>query len=231
MKYTRYDLNKKNGDNGKMMIFLILIVVAALGVASLLAKFIFSGNGGDKIIDITKPISVSTIDGKDEFVSYTLVQCGYYSKKENAEELKQRLKDKYNAVSILDNEKYRVVTFIGSAEDAGKIIDKLNSENLNSLKINFQISNKELCNQEISGMINGYLQILNKLQEVEVKSVKTDEFKKWINGLTDQKDSESFKIYEELKKSINELPDEITKMDIEKGYTSIFTALNNYKVK
>lgn len=231
MKYTRYDLNKKNGGNGKMMIFLILIVVAALGVATLLAKFIFSGNGGDKIVDVTKPISVSTIDSKDEFVSYTLVQCGYYSKKENAEELKQRLKDKYNVVNILDNEKYRVVTFIGSAEDAGKIIDKLNSENLNSLKINFQISNKELCNQEISGMINGYLQILNKLQEAEVKSVKTDEFKKWVNGLTDQKDSQSFKIYEALKKNINELPDEITKMDIEKGYTSIFTALNNYKVK
>lgn len=231
MKYTRYDLNKKNGGNGKMMIFLILIVVAALGVATLLAKFIFSGNGGDKIVDVTKPISVSTIDSKDEFVSYTLVQCGYYSKKENAEELKQRLKDKYNVVNILDNEKYRVVTFIGSAEDAGKIIDKLNSENLNSLKINFQISNKELCNQEISGVINGYLQILNKLQEAEVKSVKTDEFKKWVNGLTDQKESESFKIYEALKKNINELPDEITKMDIEKGYTSIFTALNNYKVK
>jgi hypothetical protein len=231
MKYTRYDLNKKNGGNGKMMIFLILIVVAALGVSTLLAKFIFSGNGGDKIVDVTKPISVSNIDSKNEFVNYTLVQCGYYSKKENAEELKQRLKDRYNAVNILDNEKYRVVTFIGSPEDAGKIVDKLNGENLNSLKINFQISNKELCNQEISGMINGYLQILNKLQEAEVKSVKTDEFKKWVNGLTDDKNSESFKIYEALKKNINELPDEITKMDIEKGYTSIFTALNNYKVK
>lgn len=231
MKYTRYDLNKKNGGDGKMIILLVMIVVVALGVSTLLAKFIFSGSGGGKTVDITKPASVSIADIKDENTSYTLVQCGYYSKKENADELIGKLKDKYNAVNILDNEKYRVVTFIGSTEDAGKVIDKLNGESVNNLKVNFQIDNKELCNKEISEMVNGYLQILNKLQETDVKSVKTDEFKKWANGLTDEKTSENFKTYETLKKSVNELPAEITKTDIEKGYTSVFTALNNYKVK
>ncbi len=231
MKYTRYDLNRKSGKDGKMLLILTLIVLVALGIGTILAKLIFTGNNGDKNIDIAKPTSIASVESKEDTAIYTMLQCGFYSKKENADELKNKLKDKYNAIILQDGDKFRVATFIGSVDEATKVIDKLNQESVTSTKISYKIDKKDSANSQIAGMVNGYLQIFNKIQEKDVKSVKTDEFKKWTNTLKDEKNSANYKIFEEFKKDINELPNEITKADLDKGYANIFKILNNFKSK
>lgn len=231
MKYTRYDLNKKSGNDGKMILILTLIVLVAFGVGTILAKLIFTGNNGEKKIDIAKPASVSSVDNKEETVIYTMLQCGFYSKKENADDSKNKLKDKYSAIILEDGDKFRVVTFIGNTDEANKILEKLNGESITNTKVNYKIDKKDATNSQIAGMVNGYLEVLNKTNEKDVKGVKTEEFKKWTNGLKDEKSSENYKIFEDLKKNINELPDEITKTDLDKGYTNVFRAINNFKVK
>ena len=78
-------------------------------------------------------------------------------------------------------------------------------------------------------MINGILDITNKLNESDVTSVKSDEFKAWTNQLKEVNEDAKKDNFIKMKKMINELPTEVTKKDIGKIYQTIYDILSIYK--
>ena len=92
------------------------------------------------------------------------------------------------------------------------------------------IPKTDVCSNEIIEIVNGYVNIINKLKEDSVKGVKTTEFKEWVNSLEEHSDSEYFKVFKELKDGINKIPDEITKKNYKESYQIVFNTLNNFKV-
>ncbi|SHI49496.1 Sporulation related domain-containing protein [Clostridium cavendishii DSM 21758] len=235
MKYTRYDFNKGKNNSNRFGIIVILMVVIALVIGTLIAKFLFLGQGSPEKIKVEKPNSIQAEDSKtqskDGVENYSIVQCGYYSKKENADDLKNKLKDKYDIFILNEGDKYRAISFIGKPEDATKLLEKLTTENITATKINYKIDKSASCNLEIAGMISGYLEIISKLNDKDVKSVKTEDFKKWADTLKGEASGANYKTYKELQDTIKNLPKEITKAENDKSYSDIFKALNVFKSK
>lgn len=231
MKYTRYDLNKRQTNGGKVMVFLVIVVVVALTLGTALAKIIFTKTSDTANSPKTNSTEQVGNANKEDTTVFSLVQCGYYSKKENADDNKNKLKDKYNSFTLKDNDRFRVGVLIGKADEADKLSRDLTAAGVTNLKVNFEISNKDLCSKELAEMVSGYLKVIHTLEGKDTKSVKTDEFKKWTNSLQEDSKSEYFSAFQTLKKSINDLPAEMNKDNIESSYGTIFTALSNFKVK
>ena len=252
MKYTRYDWKKKKnkgGDAGKVIIMVVSIAVTAVLVATVMGKFIFkpSADGQDPKGKGAQEVSSTQVDkgetGKTENkeqvspvtngekVSLAIVQCGVYSKEENAEEQKKSLTEKYNAFSVKDGEKFRVGVFIGDKEKGTEISKSLQDEGINSMVAHYEIEKNNNGADEIAKIVDGYLQIVRKLQEKDVKSVKTSDFKKWASSLKDDEKSEHIESIKEVKKEIASLPDELTKENVEQSYKTIYKVLTPFRAK
>lgn len=260
MKYTRIDVknkkrsggNNNNNNDGKNFIVLFVgVIVIALVISTVMSKFIWpegkktAENGkveatteenkntedkNDKTSEEEKPTDKKVISENTDGQEYVMIQCGFYSNKDNANSVKAELEDEYIAVSLSEAENYRVIVHIGGEEEAIKLSGELTEKGVSNTKGRFLIPKADTCSNEIIEIVNGYVNIINKLKEDSVKGVKTTEFKEWVNGLEEDTDSEYFKIFKELKEGINEIPEEITKKNIEESYQIVFNTLNNFKI-
>lgn len=160
---------------------------------------------------------------------YVMVQCGVYSKAEGAQSVLSSLQNISSGAIIEDDGKYRVISYIGSEQEASGVISTLESNNIATSKAKFSILKSDNCNNKIAEMLNGYIQILNKLDDSGVSSIKTAEFKEWANALEEDANATNLSIFKELKESINSLGDEITKSDLQASYNSIYKVLANFR--
>lgn len=251
MRYTRYDLKRKKrkDENKKMLLSVTGVIVGAIVIGTLLYKVIImpninqdgnknpiSSNQGADTLTNTNPDTnhsgndvTNSNDSKENIQNYVMVQCGYYSKKENADLVINKLQGEVTAFSVTDSDKFRVIAYIGSDEEAQKLTDKLKSIGVDSAKGRFEITKSDNCNVQIIEMINGYLKILDKLKEPDVKGVNTESFKQWTNELKEYSDGKNIEIFKNLKTIINNLPGEITNDYVGTGYAIIFNILNNFR--
>ncbi len=162
-------------------------------------------------------------------VQYVMVQCGVYSKIEGAQSVLNDLKRISLGAIIEEDGKYKVISYIGSEDEANSIAAALESNNIATSKAKFSILKSDNCNNKIVEMLNGYIQILNKLDDDGVNSIKTAEFKEWTNALEEDASATNISIFNELKENINALGEEITKSDLEVSYNTIYKILANFR--
>ena len=257
MKYTRYDMKpKKKNDDWKTTIMMILaVVVLALLIGSLIFFQMFPVNEKTKPKDKTtqteekKPtedpseeIEVPPVvaeekeeDEKEqtesasttEATTYTVVQCGYFSKKESADAVKEKIGE--SAKILTEGDKFRVVCYIGSEAEAKKLLDEFTKKEIENTKVRFNLPGETVTDKAIIEMVNGILDITVKLNEADVASVKSDKFKTWASTLTEVTDDAKLSNFIAMKKMINELPVEITSKEIEKIYQTIYNVVSSYK--
>ena len=259
MKYTRYDVkSKKKNDDWKTTLMMILaVVVLALLIGSLIFFKVFPPPKNDKAKpgnetsqagtnkpednkpegDIEVPPVVTEGEDKEkeetttpsttEATTYTVVQCGYFSTKESAEAVKAKIGT--SAKVLTEGDKFRVVCYIGNEAEAQKLSDSFTTDKIENTKARFNLPGETVTDKSIIEMINGILDITGKLNEADVASVKSNEFKAWTNGLTEVADDAKYNNFVAIKKMINELPEEITNKEIEKVYQIVYDVLSNYK--
>lgn len=229
MKYTRY--NYKNKKNDVLILFatLLFIAVTSILLGTLLSNMFIKDSEGIKNNAITpgveanKNIEVSS-------VKFVALQCGYFEQKENAEELKNKIKNLVIPFSISDNNKIRIMAGIYDEKEAVNVIKTLKDNSIDSAKMVFEISKSDECNSEIIEIINAKIEVLTKLKEKDVKSIKIEDLKKWTSSLKDvDKNSKNYSLLNGLKKYINELPNELTKEKVEDIYINLYNIL--YKLK
>lgn len=161
---------------------------------------------------------------KEEFLT---VQFGYYSSKENADKVKNEVGE--SATVIKDGEKYRVIGYIGKEEKTNKYIEVIKNKGLENSKGKFYIPTSEACDKKIVEITNGLLEIIDKTKDDSVKSVKTDEFKSWVEKIEVCKECNNSEKLEALKNEVKALPEAISKNNIENSYQVIFNLLNKFK--
>lgn len=233
MRYTRYNIKKKK--NWSNLVAIILIVVVAIVGGTLLAKIIYTGETPKNNINDVKPVKSNTDKtvekaGNDSN-KVSMIQCGYFGKKENADDAKKKLVDSsYKAVVLKDNDKFRVVVYIGDEKGADDVTKALNEKQINSMKVMFSIPKNKSVENQIGEIISGYLKLLNTINKADVKSIKTAEFKKWVAGLEVMDKGDNINTLKGLKENIKTLPEEITKENSESIYNEIFKIISNYKI-
>lgn len=166
---------------------------------------------------------------KGEEATYTMVQCGYFSKKESAEKIKTEIGDKAHILS--EEEKFRVVSYIGEEDKAQELSKSLTDRDIDNTKTRFTITTETLSNKAIKETVDGLLDISIKLGKEDITGISTKDFKEWVNNLKENKEDENYNTFKNLKDNINKLPEQLTKNDIEKIYQILFDILNNYKNK
>lgn len=158
---------------------------------------------------------------------YTMVQCGYFSTKEGADSVKNTIGA--NAKVLTEDGKFRVVSYLGTEEEAEKISQELTTKEIENTKTRFKLEDESTTDKAIKEIIKGALDISQKLTSGEVASVKTEEFKNWANNLKEDEADDKHANFKVLKDNINSLPAEVKSADSEKIYQMVYDILRTYK--
>lgn len=249
MRYTRYNYKKKgNNDLFKFIGSFILTIVAAGVIGLGLAKVIFGvleknnltpndsyvqqEKGEEEATDADVESEKSgTVSQNNVTTTFTLVQCGFFSKKENADQAFSKIStDKYSFISQEDS-KYRVAAGIYTVDDANKVVDELTKTGVESAKINFTLNSSDDAQNQIAGIADGYLKILNTTFNDQVKSVNTKDFKDWVSKLDAIQEGDNKDLLKGLKEHIGSLPEEINKDGVAEEMKYLYTVLSKFKAK
>ena len=225
MRYTRYEY-KKSGTI-KFLCSIAVIAGISIGCGLYISNFIFDGK---QIHNNNINNSRNSTEGnsKGEVQKFIALQCGYYSKEENAKELVTSISKYCEPFVVEDDNKYRVLAGIYNEEDGLKKLEELKSNNIDVTKIKFNISSDAEENKEIIEIIDGFLTITNKLQEDSVKSIKTAEFKEWVDKIINDESSIKSKKIDDLSSYVKNLPDEINKSNNNEEIQELYKIIKVY---
>ena len=230
MKYTKYQYKKKN--NGiKLLTSLLMTTLSAISIGLLAAWLLLKiapNFNGLKDVNTTPQIEENTNTSENmDIESFTLIQCGYFSKEENAKQILDKISDDFNSFIVKDSEgKYKVLAGITKAENSSVIMDKLKASGIDNIKIKLDLNKNDKVENQISAITSGYLEILDTVGKEEVKEVNTSDFKAWTNDLEEIAEGNSIDILKEYKEHIKVLPESINKENIVSELEYIYSILS-----
>lgn len=223
MRYTRYDLKKKQGGNKYFILILIIILVVALSIGTVVSKLLLKNSKYLNGTVSSKTSSASSNTSKNS--EYVFLQGGIFSKKEYADELMKSLGAIGNPIEINDNGKIRVIFGMYKRGESYTSAVKLLTDNkFDSSEISYDINIGDICNSEIVEIIDANLQIISKLNDKDVKAVQLQELKKWKNNLKKvEGDYKNKKVLLELEKYIDKLPESYSKNNTNDSIQFMYT--------
>ncbi|WP_300380263.1 SPOR domain-containing protein [Clostridium sp.] len=212
MRYTKYN-HKRKKESSKFLLSLILTTTLALALGGISAKIILKVMPSKINIEtelIEKTNSEITDNKIQNFVDIYYIQCGYFSKEESAKEILGKLNSKFNGFIIKDEmEKYRVIAGVAKGEDAKELTEKLSESFIDNAKIGIKLDKNNKIEGQILVIIDGILEITKSIEDEEVKNINTKDFKAWMNNLDKIEEGEKSEILKDLKKHVEEMPEEI----------------------
>ncbi|NLZ35756.1 MAG: SPOR domain-containing protein, partial [Clostridiales bacterium] len=159
-----------------------------------------------------------------------LIQCGYFSKEENANQILNKIKSDFNAFVVKDEaEKFKVIGAITKEEGSSEILDKLNGKNIESAKFKVSLNEGNIDENQLAAIIDGHLEILNTAYKAEVKEVNTTDFKEWINSLEEVREGNYLELLKEYKEHVKNMPEKINKENINEENVYIYTIISKIK--
>ena len=224
MRYTRYDYKRKMGDSFIWWLLLIIILSMIIGIGSY-NMFLSDRNNNDNESKgiIANEGSISTKEDK----SFIAIQCGLYSNEQNALELLKTIPEEYGAFIVQQEGKFKVIAGIFPKEEGEKKSNDLASANISNFRIKLDMSIKDVAIKTEGEIIQGYIMIINKLYEKDVKSINTKEFKAWTEEVAGKtNNNENIKL---LVENIKNLPEEYNKEYGKESMKFLYNILLKYK--
>lgn len=258
MRYTRYNYKKKkNNGVGKMILSFLAMSVFVIIIGVLLANVIIyflplndanksQGNNSEQTqndntnnnSDITEDAQVSAeVSNTDESTenvqetintSFMAIQCGYFSGEDNAKEVLNKISNEYGAFIYNDSDKFKVLAGVYTLEEGQAIMNKLIGAGMQCYEVDFNLNSSNSVENQISGILNGYLEILNEAFKDDVKFFDTTDFKSWVNNLENITDGDKKEILDEIKNHIKEISTEIKKEEVSKEMEYLYETLLNF---
>lgn len=233
MKYTKYHYKKKN-EGAKFLTSLVMTTLAAVVIglmaAWILLKIIPDINDGSGIIQ--EPIvnvNNNTTENNAQQVQeqkFEFIQCGYFSKEDNAKQVLAKIENEFNSFIIKDEAgKFKVLAGITKEEDSSEITEKLKTKSIENAKIGISLNKNDEVQGQVGAITEGYLQIINTAGEDEVKEINTSDFKKWTKELSDVNEGDGVDVLKEYKSHIEALPETINKENIVSELEYIYSIL------
>jgi len=228
MRYTRYEYKKSNQI--KFLLTVTVIVGLSIGGGLYASNFIFDGKNIQA--NSSNASSYSTEKNyQGEVEKFVAIQCGYYSKEQNAKDTLPLISKYCQPFIVEDDGKYRVLAGIYKEEDGLKQMEVFKANNIEISKLNLNISSNDSENKEIIEIIDGFLSILNKLQESDVKSIKTAEFRGWADKIINDGIETKSKKINDLSNYVSNLPDEINKANSNAETQELYKLIKEYETK
>ena len=232
MRYTKYQYKKKKNGIGFATSIIMTIVAAGiigLVIAKIIFKFIPVKEDGsiNTVIETPTQQQVTVEEGKEE--TFSFVQCGLFSKEDNAKKALSEVGGDYNSFILADDSKFRVSAGIFDEEQGNKVSEELTKKGVTNAQMKFVLNKGDEVQSQIAAITDGYLDIINALNDKEVKAVKTTDFKTWTKDLPEIKEGENFELVNEFKEHIGALPDELKKENVIVELQYIYTILVKYK--
>lgn len=231
MRYTKYQYKKKkNGVSFLTSWVMMLLGAGAIGIIA--GTLIFNVVlGGKEIKPVTqdgpsKDVVANDPIKKEVFVS---VQCGYFSKEENANKVLESLGKGYNSFVVKENDKYRVLAGVFTEDEGNKVLEELKAKDIEAARVSFTLEEGDAVQEQVGAIADGYFKIVSTLKDDEVKSVETSEFKAWTKELPEITEGEKKEVVVEFKKHIEQLPAELKKENLTEELKYIYTILVNFK--
>jgi hypothetical protein len=212
MKYTRYDFKRKKSDNTVLAVVLAIVLLLAFFIGTVLSNIIIKKEVFKNILPQSNSDAKVINSSNNKTNKFIVIQGGKFMKVENLEQEKKILINYGNPFTIEEQDGTRILLGIYNEEESLKIIKKLKDNNIHNSKIIFDLQTQNnLCDEEIAAIINAELEIINKLSDKTIKSIQTDELKKWCVELKEiDSKSSNITILNDLKTHINELPKDLT---------------------
>ena len=251
MGYTRYNYRPRKKPKGNLFTIGIVVVICAIVIGMLMAKYLFKGNipygedngqktveeqnnntngsGGNSSEGTVKDNNSSSNSASKNFV---IIQCGYYGKEENAKKVLQDIPSSFNKLIIKDGDKYRIIAGIYNEESANNMSEELAKKNIDNVKIKCGYETSKDEEAKSYEIINGFMKILNELENEQVKSVNTTEFKKWTKELGQNSNKENVDNDElkSIKEYIEKLPEELEREGAKKALEFIYGILIKHRL-
>lgn len=232
MKYTKYQYKKKN--NGiKLLTSLLMTTLSAISIGLLAAWLLLKvipNIDGLKEVNSTPQIEENNkgnTSSNEEVERFSLIQCGYFSKEENAKQVLNGMNSDFNSFIVKDAEgKYRVLAGITTEENSSTLMQKLKEKGIENIKVNLDLNKNDEVENQISAITAGYLEILDTAGKEEVKEVNTSDFKTWTNTLEEISDSDKIEVLKEYKEHIKALPESINKNNIVSELEYVYSILS-----
>lgn len=255
MRYTRYNYKKKkNNGVGKMILSFLAMSVFVIIIGVLLANVIIyflpindanksQGNNSEQVqndntSDITAESQVSAeVNNTDQSTenvqettntSFMAIQCGYFSEEDNAKEVFNKISDQYGAFIYKDSEKFKVLAGVYTVEEGQAVMKQLIESGVQCYEVDFNLNTSNTVENQISGIFDGYLDILNEVFKDDVKFFDTTDFKSWVNNLENITDGDKKETLDEVKNHIKEISTEIKKEDVSEEMKYLYETLLNF---
>jgi len=223
MRYTRYEY--KRSSKVKFLCSIALIAGISIGGGLYLSNVIFNGK---EIQSNSSSSGYSTdVNYESNIQNIVVLQCGYYSKEENAKELVNSISKYCQPFIVEEDGKFRVLAGIYKEDDGLKKIEEFKTNNIDVAKVSLNISKDNLENKKILEIIDGFLTVRNKLQDNGVKSIKTAEFKEWAYKILNDDSSNKSDKLNDIEIYIKNLPDEIDKTNSDTNIQQLYKLIKN----
>ena len=220
MRYTRYEY-KKQGKI-KFVMSVVLVATVSIGSGLYISKFLFSTKETSNMTQVTQKQN-ETVQSQ----GIMALQCGYYSKKENADISFPTISSYCQPFVVEENGNYRVIAGLYDDELGMKKLDELKGKGIDVAKVSIQIPTDTLEGKKIFQIVEGFLQITSKFEESDVKSVKTADFKTWVDGIINDGNSIQSEKLKDIQSYVQSLPDEISKSNSADSVQSLYTLIKS----
>lgn len=250
MGYTRYNYRPRKKPKGNLFTIGIVVVICAIVIGMLMAKYLFNGDmpyekdTGQKTVEEQNTNENGSSDNSGESIgkdnnnsnevskNFVIIQCGYYGKEENAKKVLQDIPSNFNKLIIKDGDKYRIIAGIYNEEAANNMSEELSKKKIDNVKIKCGYETSKDEEAKSYEIINGFMKILNELENDQVKSVNTTEFKKWTKELGQNSNKENVENDElkSIKEYIEKLPEELEREGAKKALEFIYGILIKHRL-
>jgi hypothetical protein len=219
------------------MIVIILTLIAAITLGTVVSGLLLKNSnpntgtedkntniGLEKDSELNKEnVDVSKVISETQTKDYVAIQCGAYTKNENALVLKNKLMKFGTPFIIEEDNLYKVLLGVYPSDSIDSVMKQLKEDKIDYVKVKLQLINKDRASAQTSEMISADVKILNKLSEKDTKSIQTVELKKWLSSLegTLEKD-EGYTNMTEIKSYLTALPEEVKREKAEQEYIYIY---------
>ena len=160
MRYTRYEY-KKHGKM-KFMVNVVVVVAVSIGSGLYISRFIFSGRQ-NSINSVQTQVSQSENESV-QTQGVVILQCGYFSKKENADICLPTISSYCQPFIVEENGNYRVIAGLYDNEFGMKKLEELKSKGIDVAKVSIEIPSDTVDGKKFNQIVEGFLQITGLLQ-------------------------------------------------------------------
>lgn len=225
MRYTRYEY-KKSGRL-KFLISAALIAGISITVGLYGSKLIFNGmeNKENNTPNYSKQEVVQSTGKK-----IIAVQCGYYANESNAQSALSLIPSDYIPFIVQEEDKYRLIAGIYDYDEGKSRLDDLTNKGVANTKIEFEIPEDTNENKSILEIVDGFLKITNKLNDSEIKSIKTADYKTWSKNIVSENQIGNGEILTNINNYIDNIPDEIDKQNSKDSIKATYELIKKYKI-